>query len=53
MKLSIIIPVYNGAKEIGRCLDSVYSQALSEDLFEVICVDDSSPDESTAEAVRP
>lgn len=52
MRLSIIIPVYNGAKEIGRCLDSIYSQALTEDQFEVICVDDASPDESTAEAVR-
>lgn len=52
MKLSIIIPVYNGVKEIGRCLDSIYSQALTEDQFEVICVDDASTDESTAEAVR-
>lgn len=52
MKLSIIIPVYNGAKEIGRCLDSIYSQGLDENQFEVICVDDASPSDSTAEAVR-
>lgn len=29
MKLSIIIPVYNGAEEIERCLDSIYSQGLA------------------------
>lgn len=52
MKLSIIIPVYNGDKEIGRCLDSIYSQGLDENQFEVICVDDASPSDSTAEAVR-
>ena len=40
---SIIIPVYNGHDVIGRALDSIYSQGLSEDQFEVICVDDCSP----------
>lgn len=52
MKLSIIIPVYNGAKEIGRCLDSIFSQGLDENQLEVICVDDASPSDSTAETVR-
>ncbi|MDE6490944.1 MAG: glycosyltransferase [Muribaculaceae bacterium] len=51
MLLSIIIPVYNGAKEIGRCLDSIYSQGADPDSFEVICVDDCSPDPSSVEAV--
>ena len=44
---SIIIPVYNGHDVIGRALDSIYSQGLSMDDFEVICVDDCSPTTNT------
>ena len=50
--LSIIIPVYNGAATIGRCLDSIYSQGLDEQHFEVICVDDCSPDPSSVAAIE-
>ena len=46
MKLSVIIPVYNAAAFIPRALDSIYSQGMKEDDFEVICVDDCSPDNS-------
>ena len=46
MKLSIILPVYNVAAFIPRALDSIYSQGMKEDDFEVICVDDCSPDNS-------
>ena len=46
MKLSVIIPVYNAAAFIGRALDSIYSQGMKDDDFEVICVDDCSPDNS-------
>ena len=46
IKLSFIIPVYNVEKFIGECLDSIYCQGISEDLFEVICIDDCSPDNS-------
>lgn len=46
MFLSIIIPVYNGTKTIKRCLDSIWSQSLPEDDYEVICVDDCSTDGS-------
>ena len=46
MKLSVIIPVYNAAAFIGRALDSIYSQGMKEEDFEVICVDDCSPDNS-------
>lgn len=42
--LSIIIPVYNGAKEIVRCLNSIFGQNVSNSHFEVICVDDCSVD---------
>lgn len=44
--LSIIIPVYNVEKYITRCLDSIYDQNFDETLFEVIAVNDGSPDNS-------
>lgn len=40
---SIIIPVYNGQDVIGPALDSIYSQGMTNEQFEVICVDDCSP----------
>lgn len=40
--LSIIIPVYNGAQTIGRCLDSITSQQDIE--IEIVCVNDMSTD---------
>ena len=40
---SIIIPVYNGQDVVGTALDSIYSQNLPIEDFEVICVDDRSP----------
>lgn len=52
MFLSIVIPVYNGADTIGRCLDSIYSQGLAESDFEVICVDDCSPELSTVMTIE-
>ncbi len=42
--LSIVIPVYNGEPFIERCINSIYSQGLAADEFEVICVDDCSTD---------
>lgn len=51
MFLSIVIPVYNAAGTIRRCLDSIWSQGLPEDEYEVICVDDCSSDNS-AEVIK-
>ena len=45
-KLSIIIPVFGVERYISRCLDSVFSINLSENEYEVICVDDCSIDKS-------
>jgi glycosyltransferase involved in cell wall biosynthesis len=44
--LSIIVPFYNVEKYIGECLNSVYNQDLPEEDYEVICVNDCSPDRS-------
>ena len=44
--LSIIIPVYNAAPTIGRCVESVLRQPLSD--MEVLLVDDGSTDGSGA-----
>ena len=50
-KVSVIVPVYNGAAIIQRCLDAVASQQLAPDHFELIVVDDGSKDQ-TAEVVQ-
>lgn len=42
--ISVIIPVYNTAKYLAACLDSVIHQTLSD--IEIICVNDESPDNS-------
>lgn len=44
--LSIIIPMYNAEKYIEGCLESIYSQNLPEDRFEVVVVNDGSSDAS-------
>ena len=44
IKVSIIIPVFNTEKYLECCLKSVLDQTLSD--IEVICVDDSSRDNS-------
>ena len=44
MKLSIILPVYNVEKFIPDCLESLEAQDLPKEEYEIICVDDGSPD---------
>lgn len=48
MKLSVIVPVYNVEKFLPRCLDSLLRQGLEVGEYEVICVNDGSPDGSAA-----
>ena len=44
MKISVIVPVYNVEKYIGKCLDSLVNQTLED--IEIIIVNDGSPDNS-------
>ena len=41
-KISVVIPAYNVAKTLPRCLDSVISQTLKE--IEILCINDGSTD---------
>lgn len=44
--LSIIVPVYNVEQYISACLDSLYRQGVDEGLYEVVVVNDGTPDRS-------
>lgn len=45
-QLSIIIPVYNVEKYIRACMESVLRQGLPEECYEIILVNDGTPDRS-------
>lgn len=45
-KVSVIVPVYKVEKYIGQCIESILSQTFKD--FELILVDDGSPDSSGA-----
>ena len=44
IKISVIVPIYNTARYIRSCLDSILKQTLRE--IEVICINDGSSDNS-------
>ena len=44
VKVSVIVPVYNVAPYLARCLDSLVGQTLHD--IEIICIDDKSTDNS-------
>jgi glycosyltransferase involved in cell wall biosynthesis len=44
--LSVIIPMYNVEPYIKRCLHSLVNQNVSLDEYEIICINDGSPDNS-------
>ncbi len=48
IQLSIIVPIYNVEKYIEECIRSLYSQDVPLGEYEVICVDDCSPDQSAS-----
>lgn len=45
MLLSVIVPVYNVEKFLPRCLDSLLRQGMETGEYEIICVNDGSPDD--------
>lgn len=46
VRLSIVIPVFNGEKQIGQAIECVLSQSMRD--LELICVDDCSTDDTAA-----
>ena len=46
LKLSFILPCYNVAPYIGRCIESIENQDIPQSDYEVICVDDCSTDDT-------
>lgn len=46
VEISVVIPVYNVEKYMCKCVDSVLAQTFTD--FEIILVDDGSPDNSAA-----
>lgn len=48
MRLSIILPVYNVSKWLGRCVASIRNQGLTAEDYEIIAVNDGSTDDSMA-----
>jgi poly(ribitol-phosphate) beta-N-acetylglucosaminyltransferase len=48
LKVSVVVPVYNPGEYFRPCIDSLTSQTMSSDDFEIICIDDGCTDETPA-----
>jgi glycosyltransferase involved in cell wall biosynthesis len=46
-RISVIVPVLNGEKYIGRCIRSLMAQTFPEDQFEIIVINDGSTDRTS------
>lgn len=44
LKISYVLPCYNIERFVGDCIESLCAQGLNEDEFEIICVNDCTPD---------
>lgn len=44
IEVSIVIAAYNAEKYISRCINSIISSSINEDMYEIIAIDDSSTD---------
>ena len=52
VQISVIVPVYNQEKYIGRCLRSLLKQTFPSEEFEIIIINDASTDK-TKDAIMP
>lgn len=52
VRLSFIVPFYNVEPYIEECIRSLYNQDISQEEYEVICIDDCSPDGSRSVVER-
>jgi glycosyltransferase involved in cell wall biosynthesis len=50
--ISIIVPIYNVELYVERCLLSLEKQDISKDDYEIICINDGSPDKSREVVLR-
>lgn len=48
LKLSIIVPLFNGEKYLSRCIDSLLNQDIKYSEYEILCVDDCSTDNTVS-----
>lgn len=48
LKLSIVVPIFNVEAYLPKCIDSLLHQDLCEEEYEIILVDDGSPDNCSA-----
>ena len=46
MFLSVIVPVYNAREHLAECLSSLLNQDIPREMYEILCVDDGSTDDS-------
>ena len=46
-QISVIIPVHNQEKYLGRCLRSLLEQSLRRSLYEIIVINDGSTDKTS------
>lgn len=49
---SVIVPAYNAARTINKCLDALQRQSIPKENYEIIVVDDGSTD-TTPDLIRP
>ncbi len=55
MKISVVIGTYNQSHILKKCLESLFHQTLSPELYEIVVIDSSSPDDTKAmvESLKP
>ena len=46
--ISVVIPIYNKEEHINNCINSIISQTLTDDKYEIICINDGSTDNSAS-----